>query len=115
MEAKAVLRSQRMSALKMRIACDAIRGMPVDKALNVLAHSKRKSAKCLYKLLASCVANAENNHGMDVDMLKVSKIFVDQAAVMKRMHARARGRGDRILKRSCHVTVIVGETTEAGN
>ena len=115
MEAKAVLRSQRMSALKMRIACDAIRGMGVEKALNVLAHSQRKSAKCLYKLLASCVVNAENNHNMDVDILVVSKIFVDEAAVMKRMRARARGRGDRILKRSCHVTVIVSELTEVGN
>lgn len=114
MQAKAVLRSQRMSALKMRLACDAIRGMPVEQALNVLSHSNRKSAKCLYKLLASCVANAENNHNMDVDVLKVDKIFVDEASTMKRMRARARGRGDRILKRSCHVTVIVGETTEAG-
>ncbi|MEC8977951.1 MAG: 50S ribosomal protein L22 [Pseudomonadota bacterium] len=111
-QAKAVLRSQRMSALKMRLACNAVRGMAVDKALDILGHSNRKSAKSLYKLLASCVANAENNHGMDIDSLFISKIFVDEATVMKRMRARARGRGDRILKRSCHVTVVVSESTE---
>ena len=112
---KAIGKMLRTSPIKLNDAVKSIRGKNVGDALSYLEFSKKRISNEAKKILESAIANAENNHGMDVDMLTVSKIFVDQAAVMKRMHARARGRGDRILKRSCHVTVIVGETTEAGN
>jgi len=109
MEARAIMRSQPISAQKVRIVCDAVRGMQVEKALDMLAHTNKKAAKLVYKVLVSCIANAENNHSMDIDALSVKRIFADDAKILKRMHARARGRGDRILKRTCHVTVVVGD------
>jgi large subunit ribosomal protein L22 len=83
--------------------------MPVGRATNLLQFSDKKAAHLIRKVLLSAVANAENNLGADVDELKVAKIFVDEGAILKRMHARAKGRGSRISKRTSHITVVVGE------
>ncbi|HQV48543.1 MAG: 50S ribosomal protein L22 [Xanthomonadales bacterium] len=109
MEAKAILRSARISAQKVRLVADQVRGMPVGSATNLLAFSDKKAAHLVKKVLLSAVANAENNLGADVDELLVSKIFVDEGPSLKRMHARAKGRGNRITKRTSHITVVVGE------
>ncbi|MBX3698715.1 MAG: 50S ribosomal protein L22 [Dokdonella sp.] len=109
MEAKAILRSARISAQKVRLVADQVRGMPVGSATNLLAFSNKKAAHLVKKVLLSAVANAENNLGADVDELLVSKIFVDEGPSLKRMHARAKGRGNRITKRTSHITVVVGE------
>ncbi|WP_440221701.1 50S ribosomal protein L22 [Dokdonella sp. MW10] len=109
MEAKAILRSARISAQKVRLVADQVRGMPVGNATHLLAFSNKKAAHLVKKLLLSAVANAENNLGADVDELKVAKIFVDDGPIIKRMHARAKGRGTRISKRTSHITVVVGE------
>ncbi|MBA8888131.1 large subunit ribosomal protein L22 [Dokdonella fugitiva] len=109
MEAKAILRSARISPQKARLVADQVRGMPVGRATNLLQFSDKKAAHLIKKVLLSAVANAENNLGADVDELKVSKIFVDEGAILKRMHARAKGRGSRISKRTSHITVVVGE------
>jgi large subunit ribosomal protein L22 len=108
-EAKAVLRGARISAQKVRLVADQVRGMPVGNATNLLAYSPKKAAHLVKKLLLSAIANAENNLGADVDELTVSKIFVDEGPSLKRMHARAKGRGNRITKRTSHITVVVGE------
>jgi len=108
METKAILRGARMSAQKARLVADQVRGMPVGRATNLLAFSDKKAAHVIKKLLLSAVANAENNDGADVDELKVAQIFVDEGPAMKRFAARAKGRGTRILKRTCHITVAVG-------
>ena len=107
-QAKAVLRGARISAQKARLVADMVRGMPVGTASAVLEHTNKKAAHLVRKVLLSAVANAENNVGADVDELKVSRIYVDEGTVMKRMHARAKGRGARILKRTSHITVEVG-------
>ena len=109
MDAKAVLRGARISAQKVRLVADQVRGMPVGNATNLLAYSPKKAAHLVKKLLLSAIANAENNLGADVDELTVSKIFVDEGPSLKRMHARAKGRGNRITKRTSHITVVVGE------
>ena len=109
METRAVLRNSRTSPQKARLVADQIRGLPVEKALELLTFSQKKSAHVIKKVLESAIANAENNEGADVDELKVSTICVDQAPVMKRVKARARGRADRITKRSSHITVCVGD------
>jgi large subunit ribosomal protein L22 len=109
MEAKAILRGARISPQKARLVADQVRGMPVGRATNLLQFSDKKAAHLIRKVLLSAVANAENNHGADVDELKVAKIFVDEGAILKRMHARAKGRGSRISKRTSHITVVVGE------
>jgi len=109
MEAKAILRSARISPQKARLVADQVRGLAVGRATNLLAFSDKKAAHLIKKLLLSAVANAENNLGADVDELKVAKIFVDEGAILKRMHARAKGRGSRISKRTSHITVVVGE------
>ncbi len=109
MEAKAILRSARISAQKVRLVADQVRGLDVGNATNLLTFSNKKAAHIVKKVLLSAVANAENNLGADVDELKVSKIFVDDGPVLKRMHARAKGRGNRISKRTSHITVVVGE------
>jgi len=108
METKAILRGARMSAQKARLVADQVRGMPVGRATNLLAFSDKKAAHVIKKLLLSAVANAENNDGADVDELRVAQIFVDEGPAMKRFAARAKGRGTRILKRTCHITVAVG-------
>lgn len=109
MEAKAILRSARISPQKARLVADQVRGLAVGRATNLLQFSDKKAAHLIRKVLLSAVANAENNLGADVDELKIAKIFVDEGAILKRMHARAKGRGSRISKRTSHITVVVGE------
>ena len=98
-----------MSAQKARLVADQIRGKRVGEALNILSFSTKKGAHLVKKLLESAIANAENNNGADVDDLSVSKIFVDEGMSMKRIRPRAKGRADRILKRSCHITLAVAD------
>ena len=108
-ETFAKLKSARISAQKVRLVADQIRGMSVDKAAHLLQFSTKKAAAIIKKILASAIANAEHNDGADIDSLIVSTIFVDEAGTLKRIRPRARGRADRILKRSCHITVAVKE------
>ncbi|TKC77890.1 50S ribosomal protein L22 [Trinickia terrae] len=108
MEVKAIHRGARISAQKTRLVADQIRGLPVDKALNVLAFSPKKAAGIVKKVVLSAIANAEHNEGADIDELKIKSIYVDKAASLKRFTARAKGRGNRIEKQSCHITVTVG-------
>jgi large subunit ribosomal protein L22 len=99
----------RISAQKARLVADQIRGKRVDEALNILNFSPKKAAELVKKVLDSAIANAEHNNGLDVDELMVTTIFVDEGMTMKRIKPRAKGRADRILKRSCHITVKVAE------
>ena len=103
------MKGARISAQKARLVADQVRGLPVEKALNLLEFSPKKAAHIVKKVLDSAIANAENNEGADVDELKVSGIFVDEGMAMKRIRPRAKGRADRILKRSCHITVKVAD------
>lgn len=109
MEVAAKLRGAQLSAQKARLVADQIRGKRVEEALDVLAFSSKKAAVIVKKVLESAIANAEHNEGADVDELKVSTIFVDEGITMKRIRPRAKGRADRILKRSCHITVKVAD------
>jgi len=108
MQTNATLRGVRLSAQKGRLVADQIRGMPVDRALNLLAFSPKKGARIIKKVLESAIANAEHNEGADIDELKVTTVYVDKAATLKRFTARAKGRGNRISKPTCHVYVTVG-------
>ncbi len=108
METKAILRGARISAQKVRLVADQVRGLPVGRASDLLQFSDKKAAQVVRKVLLAAVSNAENNDGADVDELKVTRIFVDEGATLKRFHARAKGRGARILKRTSHITVVVG-------
>lgn len=107
MEVAAILRGARLSAQKARLVADQVRGKGVEEALNVLTFSTKKGALLVKKVLESAIANAEHNEGADVDELKVSTIFVDEGLTMKRIKPRAKGRADRISKRTCHITVKV--------
>ena len=109
METKAILRGVRLSAQKGRLVADQIRGLKVDKALNVLTFSPKKGAKINKKVLESAIANAEHNEGADVDELKVQTIYLDKATNLRRFTARAKGRGNVILKQTCHIHVAVGD------
>ncbi len=109
MEVAATLKYTRLSAQKGRLVADQVRGMPVDRALNLLAFSRKKAAVIVKKVLESAIANAEHNEGADVDELKVTKIFVDEGPTHKRIRARAKGRANRIMKRTSHITVVVGD------
>ena len=109
METRAILRGARMSAQKGRLVADLIRGKPVDQALNILAFSPKKGAGIIKKVLESAIANAEHNDGADIDTLKVKTIYVEKGAVLKRFTARAKGRGNRIVKPTCHIFVTVGD------
>ncbi|MFQ3229178.1 MAG: large subunit ribosomal protein L22 [Reinekea sp.] len=109
METQAVMRGARLSAQKGRLIADLIRGKSVADALDILTFSPKKGADLVKKVLESAVANAEHNNGADVDELNVSTVFVDEGMTMKRIRPRAKGRADRILKRSCHITVKVAE------
>lgn len=109
MEAVAKLRFARLSAQKGRLVADQIRGLPVEQALNTLLFSKKKGAEMMKKVLDSAIANAENNEGADIDELKVKTVCVDEGPTMKRMRARAKGRGTRILKRTSHITITVAD------
>ena len=91
-----------------KLVADQIRGLPVDKALNVLTFSPKKAAGIVKKVVLSAIANAEHNEGADIDELKITSIYVDKAASLKRFTARAKGRGNRIEKQSCHITVTLG-------
>ncbi|MCS3903193.1 large subunit ribosomal protein L22 [Methylohalomonas lacus] len=109
MTTQATLKNTHLSPQKMRLMADLIRGLPVDRALNILAFSNKKAAPIMKKVLESAIANAEHNDGADIDALKVSAVWVNQGQAMKRLRPRARGRADRILKRTSHVTVTVAE------
>ena len=109
MEVAARLKGARISAQKARLVADQVRGMPVEEALSLLEFSNKKAAHIVKKVLDSAIANAENNEGADVDELKVSTVFVDEGMTMKRLRPRAKGRADRILKRTCHITVKVAD------
>lgn len=109
MEVQAKLRGARLSAQKARLVADQIRGKSVAEALDVLAFSPKKGADLIKKVLESAIANAEHNNGADVDELTVSTIFVDEGLTMKRIRPRAKGRADRIFKRTCHITVKVAD------
>jgi large subunit ribosomal protein L22 len=112
METHAKLYGVRLSAQKGRLVADMIRGMQVEKALNVLAFTPKKGARIIKKVLESAIANAEHNDGADVDELRVTKIMVERGMVLKRFHARAKGRGNRINKPSCHIFVTVGDQND---
>ncbi|MFD2232013.1 MULTISPECIES: 50S ribosomal protein L22 [Alkalimarinus] len=109
MEVAAKLKGANLSAQKARLVADQVRGKAVEDALNILTFSPKKAAHLIKKVLESAIANAEHNDGLDVDDLKVSTIFVDEATTMKRIRPRAKGRADRILKRTCHITVMVAD------
>lgn len=110
METMARLKGARLSAQKARLVADQIRGKSVEDALSILTFSPKKGAAIIKKVLDSAIANAENNEGADVDDLKVSTVFVDEGMTMKRIKPRAKGRADRIFKRSCHITVKVADS-----
>jgi large subunit ribosomal protein L22 len=109
METRAVLRGVRLSDQKGRLIADQIRGLPVDRALNILTFSPKKGAGIVKKVLESAIANAEHNDGADIDELKVKSIYVEKGTVLKRFMARAKGRGNRIIKPTCHVFLTVGD------
>ena len=109
MEVAAKLRGAKLSAEKARLVADQVRGKPVEAALDILAFSPKKGAALMKKVLESAIANAEHNEGADVDELRVSTVFVDEGTTMKRIKPRAKGRADRIFKRSCHITVKVAD------
>ena len=109
MQVTAKLRYARISPQKCRLVADQIRGLPVDRALNILAFSPKKGARILKKVLESAIANAEHNEGADIDELKVKTIYVDKADTLRRFTARAKGRGNVIGKQSCHIHVVVGD------
>src|SRR5205814_7680410 len=109
METKASLRGARLSAQKGRLVADLIRGKPVDQAMSILAYTPKKGAALVRKLLDSAIANAEHNDGADIDALKVKTIFVERGMFLKRFQARAKGRGNRVLKHTCHIYLTVGD------
>ena len=109
MEVTARLKGAPMSAQKARLVADMIRNMNVSKALDVLKFTPKKGAQLILKLLASAIANAENNNGADIDELKVGMICVDEATTLKRISPRAKGRANRICKRTCHITIKVSD------
>ena len=110
MEAIAKHKFARGSAQKARLVVDQIRGLGVEKALEILDYSNKSAAVLVKKVLDSAIANAEHNEGADIDELIVSKAFVDEGPTMKRIKPRAKGRADRILKRTSHITVIVADS-----
>lgn len=108
METTATLRGVRLSAQKGRLVADLVRGKSIGNALNILAFCPKKGAGIIKKVLLSAVANAEHNDGADIDELKVKTIYVEKGMVLKRFTARAKGRGNRIVKPTCHIYVTVG-------
>ena len=109
MEVSAKLRGAKLSAQKARLVAEQIRGKSVGDALDILNFSTKKGAHVVRKLLESAIANAEHNEAADVDELSVARIFVDEGTSMKRIRPRAKGRADRILKRTCHITLAVAD------
>ena len=108
MEVTAKLRGAAISAQKVRLVADEVRGKSIERALDILTFSNKKGAKLVKKCLQSAIANAEHNNGLDIDTLRVSTIYVDEGITLKRILPRAKGRADRISKRTCHITVKVG-------
>ena len=109
MEVAAKLKGANISAQKARLVVDQIRGKGIEEALDILTFSPKKASALVKKLLNSAIANAEHNEGADIDELHVSTVFVDEAITMKRIRPRAKGRADRILKRTCHITIKVSD------
>ena len=109
METRAILRGVRLSAQKGRLVADLIRGKPVDQAISILAYTPKKGAGIVRKLLESAIANAEHNDGADIDALKVKQIYVERGMFLKRFQARAKGRGNRVTKQTCHIFITVGD------
>ena len=109
METQAILRGVHLSAQKGRLVADMVRGKPVEQALSILAFSPKKASKIVKKVLEAAIANAEHNDGADVDELKVKTIHVEKGTSMRRFHARAKGRGCKIEKQTCHIFVTVGD------
>jgi large subunit ribosomal protein L22 len=109
MQVAAKLKYARISPQKCRLVADLVRGKPVGLALSTLRYTPKKGAELVRKVLESAVANAENNHNADIDALKIDRIEVDAAPMFKRFHARAKGRGNRIVKRNSHITILVGD------
>ncbi len=109
MEITAKLSGAPLSAQKARLVGDQIRGVPVEKALNTLKFSTKKAAEIMLKVLESAIANAEHNESADIDELFVSTVYVNEGSTLKRVRARAKGRANHILKRTCHITVKVSE------
>ena len=109
MRVSAKLRDARISPQKCRLVADAVRGKPVDNALNTPSFMPKKGAAIVKKVLLSAVANAEHNHGADIDELKVASIWIDEAPTLRRYQPRAKGRSNRIIKRNSHITVQVAD------
>jgi large subunit ribosomal protein L22 len=109
METQAITRGVRLSVDKGRLVADLIRGKKVDQALNILNFTQKKASGIIRKTLESAIANAEHNDGADIDELKIKSIYVEQGATLKRFSARAKGRGNRISKPTCHIFVTVGD------
>ena len=109
MKTIAKMRHARISAQKVRLVADQVRGLEVEKALELLTFSNKKAASMVKNVLDSAIANAEHNDGADIDELTVAEIMVDEGPTMKRIRPRAKGRTNRILKRSSHITVVVGD------
>ena len=109
METKATLRGAHLSAQKGRLVADLVRGKKVDQAISILAFSPKKGAGLVKKLLESAIANAEHNDGADIDSLKVKTIHVERGSFQRRFHARAKGRGTKVQKHSCHIYLTVGD------
>jgi large subunit ribosomal protein L22 len=109
MQTTAKYKNARISPQKCRLVADVVRGKPVGQALSILKFMPKKGADLVRKALESAIANAEHNHGADIDELTVSRIEIDAAPMLKRFHARAKGRGNRIVKRNSHITISVAD------
>ena len=109
METKSIVRGVRLSADKGRLVADLVRGKKVDQAINILNFTQKKAAGIIKKALESAIANAEHNDGADIDTLKVKTIYVERGMFLKRFQARAKGRGNRVLKHTCHIYITVGD------
>src|SRR3954467_14109502 len=115
METRSIVRGVRLSADKGRLVADMVRGKKVDQAINILTFTPKKAAGIIKKALESAIANAEHNDGADIDELKVTSIFVEQGATLKRFSARAKGRGNRISKPTAHIYITVGNRGAHGH
>jgi large subunit ribosomal protein L22 len=109
METKSIVRGVRLSADKGRLVADLVRGKKVDQAINILNFTQKRAAGIITKALESAIANAEHNEGADIDELKVKTIYIDKATNLRGFSARAKGRGNVILKQTCHIHVTVGD------
>ena len=109
MEVVSKLKFARLSPQKCRLVCDQVRGLKIERALEILRFSPKRAAFVLKKVLDAAIANAEHNHHADIDELKVAKVYADQGPTYKRTMPRAKGRGARILKPTCHITVILSD------